>query len=67
MNDLLMFDCRLYVSALGPIRPVLSREAGPHKTIEFAPIEYNKLVDPSFRHLIEAFETLPRPLQTLQV
>ncbi len=67
MNEPIMFDCRLYVSTLGPIRPVLTQETGPYKSIEFAPIEYNKLVDPSFRQLIEAFETLPQPLQIVQV
>ena len=61
------FECRLYVSSLGPMKPVLDRAGEPRKLIAFRPIEYDKLVDPAFRRLIATFESLPESLPVVQV
>jgi hypothetical protein len=54
------FDCRLYVPMVGPMVQMLPAEAGPKKTVSFAPVEYVALVDPGFRRLLAALDTLPR-------
>jgi hypothetical protein len=55
------FDCRLYVSARGGLRPALPLENGPRKVAVLAPISYDKLTEPAFRRLLAAFETLESP------
>ncbi len=61
------FECHMYVSPSGNMKFALPAESGPKKVARFVPIGYDKLVDPSFRRLLAAFESVPQPLQIVQV
>jgi hypothetical protein len=56
----------MYVGARG-MNFVLPVETGPSKIARLEPLAYDKLTDPSFRRLLAAFESVPSPLQSVQV
>lgn len=58
----IQFDCQMYVTRRGAISFNLPLEAGPQKVARLEPIEYDALVDPRFRRLLAAFESVPKPL-----
>jgi hypothetical protein len=60
------FECQMYVGARG-MNFVLPAEAGPNKVARLEPLAYDKLIDPGFRRLLAAFESVPSPLQSVQV
>lgn len=60
------FECHLYVPTRGPMKFQLPAEDGPTQVIRLQPLAYDQLVDPAFRRLLAAFESVPQPL-TLQV
>src|SRR6185369_13135552 len=63
-----VFECHMYVSARGAMKFNLPVEPGPKRIARLEPLEYELLIDPSFRRLLAAFESLPQPsLQTVQV
>ncbi len=61
------FECEIYVPRRGMMSFRLPAEAGPTRVARLEPLEYDELVDPSFRRLLAAFETVQKPLQTVQV
>jgi hypothetical protein len=61
------FDCQLYVPARGLMKAQLPPESGPVHIARFQPLRYDELVDPGFRRLLAAFESVPRPLKLVQV
>ena len=60
------FECRMYVTGQA-MNFILPAESGPNKVARFEPMPYEKLIDPSFRRLLAAFESIPQPLQSVQV
>ena len=56
------FDCQIYVPARGLMSFRLPAESGPKHIARFVPLAYDELVDPSFRRLLAAFESVPKPL-----
>jgi hypothetical protein len=58
----LSFDCQIYVARRGTMTLNLPIEAGPKKVASLEPISHAELVEPSFRRLLAAFESVPRPL-----
>jgi hypothetical protein len=64
------FDCQMYVSPRGVLAASLPAEAGPKRIASLEPMPHDKLIDPSFRRLLAAFESVrdpQTPLQTVQV
>jgi hypothetical protein len=61
-----IFECQMYVTGRG-MKFILPDESGPNKVARLEPLAYDKLIDPSFRRLLAAFEALPQPLQSVQV
>ena len=63
------FVCHMYVSTRGGMNFSLPIEAGPQKIARLEPLAHEKLIDPSFRKLLAAFESVPSPqsFQTVQV
>ncbi|HEX3082570.1 MAG TPA: hypothetical protein VHQ86_04930 [Candidatus Saccharimonadia bacterium] len=62
------FICRLYVPARRPMRLMMPAEPGPMPVAKLEPLAYDKLIDPSFRRLLAAFESIPQmSLQSVQV
>ena len=61
------FRCQMYVSKAGSFSLNLPSEDGPTRIARLQPLVYDELIDPSFRRLIAAFESLPQPLQIVQV
>ena len=61
------FECQMYVSMRDVISLSLPAEPGPTKVVKLEPLSHDKLIDPSFRRLLAAFESLPQSLQTVQV
>lgn len=57
------FECRLYISARDQFKFVLPEESGPQKIASLSAPDYDQLVDPAFRRLLVAFESLPHELQ----
>jgi hypothetical protein len=57
----------MYVSPRGLMAFRLPSESGPKRVARFRALEYDELINPDFRRLLAAFETLPQPLQTVQV
>lgn len=55
------FECQLYISAHG-FMPILPQPAEPRRAIALAPIEYAELIDPGFRRLLAAFNTIPEAI-----
>jgi hypothetical protein len=62
-----MFECHMYVSNRHGLQLSLPTESGPKHVVQLEPLSHDKLVDPSFRRLLAAFESLPRSLKTVQV
>jgi hypothetical protein len=56
------FECQMYVSRRDAIAFRLPYESGPTRVARLEPLDYDELVDPSFRRLLAAFESLPKPL-----
>jgi hypothetical protein len=56
------FDCQLYVTAAGSITLRMPQEDGPTRVAQLEPLDYDALIDPAFRRLLAAFETVPKPL-----
>lgn len=42
-------------------------ENGPQRVIRLEPLAHDRLIDPNFRRLLAAFESIPEPLQSVQV
>lgn len=63
------FECHMYVSAHGGINFSLPVEAGPQRIARLEPLAHEKLIDPNFRRLLAAFESVssPQSFQTVQV
>jgi hypothetical protein len=61
------FDCQMYVSSRQKLTISLPEENGPRKAISLNSIDYDQLVDPAFRRLLAAFESVPKPLPIVQV
>jgi hypothetical protein len=59
------FDCQIYVPARGPMAFRLPTESGPTRIARLQPLVYDELVDPSFRRLLAAFESLPKAVSSL--
>jgi hypothetical protein len=57
-----VFDCRLYVSRRGAITLRMPTETGPVRVARLEALDYDALVDPTFRRLLAAFESVPQPL-----
>jgi hypothetical protein len=57
------FECQMYVTRRGVMEFELPSEPGPVRIAMLEPLAYDELVDPSFRRLLAAFETLPLQLQ----
>ncbi len=55
----LQFNCQLYVTARGNLSTMLPTESGPKRVITFAPVEFDDLIEPGFRRLLAAFDSLP--------
>lgn len=53
------FECHLYISARDRLKYNLPIEPGPKKVIRLTAPDYEQLVDPAFRRLLAAFESLP--------
>jgi len=67
-----VFECHMYVSPRGNMNFILPTESGPQRIARLEPLAHDKLIDPSFRRLLAAFESvttssLHQPLQTVQV
>lgn len=60
------FECQMYVTGRA-MNFILPDETGPNKVARLEPLAYDKLIDPSFRRLLAAFESVPSPLQSVQV
>jgi hypothetical protein len=56
------FDCQIYIARHEVMRLNLPVESGPQKVARLEPIEHSQLIDPAFRRLLAAFESVPRPL-----
>jgi hypothetical protein len=56
------FDCRMYVTRRGSLTLSLPFETGPQKIAHLEPVSHAELIEPAFRRLLAAFETVPRPL-----
>jgi hypothetical protein len=56
------FDCQMYVSRRGVMAFTLPAESGPQKVARLEPLAYDQLIDPGFRRLLAAFESVPRSL-----
>ncbi len=61
------FDCQLYVPYRGHMAFRLPSESGPVRVSRLTPLDYDTLIDPAFRRLIAAFESLPQSLPIVQV
>ena len=62
------FECHMYISGRNTMRFRLPAESGPKKIALLEPLDHDKLVDPSFRRLLAAFESIPQSsLQIVQV
>ncbi len=61
------FECHMYVSPRGDMNFSLPAESGPKRIARLEPLDHELLIDPSFRRLLAAFESLPQSLQTVQV
>jgi hypothetical protein len=55
------FECHMYVGQRGTISMSLPFEVGPRKVARLEPLRYDELIDPGFRRLLAAFETVQRP------
>jgi hypothetical protein len=62
-----VFDCQMYVSSHGAMRLNVPSENGPVRIARLKPLDYDELVDPSFRKLLATFESLPKSLQFAHV
>jgi len=56
------FECHMYVSKRGTIGTHLPAESEPMRVARFEPMPHEDLIDLSFRRLLAAFESIPRPL-----
>lgn len=64
------FECQMYISSRGGMSFSLPVEAGPSKVARLEPLAHDKLIDPSFRRLLAAFESVSKTThapQTVQV
>jgi len=52
----------MYVSKRGTIGTHLPAESEPMRVARFEPMPHEDLIDLSFRRLLAAFESIPRPL-----
>lgn len=57
-----VFDCRLYVSRRNSIMLRMPAEKGPVSIARLEALDYDSLIDPTFRRLLAAFESVPQPL-----
>ena len=53
------FNCQLYVSVHGHLSTMLPIENGPQRVITFAAVEFDDLIEPGFRRLLAAFDSVP--------
>ena len=67
INMPITFECQMYVSGRGVMTMQLPPEPGPKRVARFRPLEYEELINPEFRRLLAAFESVPKPLQIVQV
>jgi hypothetical protein len=56
------FECHMYVARDAKMTFNLPFETGPQKIARLEPLAYDELVDPGFRRLLAAFESVPKPL-----
>ena len=55
------FECHMYVPARGVMSFRLPAESGPTRVIRLTPMPHEELIDPGFRRLLAAFESVPTP------
>ena len=55
----IQFNCQLYVTARGTLSTMLPTENGPKRVITFASVEFDDLIEPGFRKLLAAFDSVP--------
>jgi hypothetical protein len=60
------FECQMYVSPRGVLAASLPAEFGPMHVARLEPLSHDKLIDPSFRRLLAAFESVNNPSSPLQ-
>lgn len=63
----LTFECQMYVSGRDVMTMQLPPEPGPKRVARLRALDYDELINPEFRRLLAAFESLPKPLQIVQV
>lgn len=66
------FECHLYVSAGATLQVRLPAQSGPRRIVRLEPLNHDTLIEPRFRYLLAAFEsvttsTTPRPAPIVQV
>ncbi len=52
------FECHMYISGRDLIKQKLPAEPGPMRVARLRALEYDELVDPRFRRLLAAFNTI---------
>lgn len=52
------FKCHMYISARDRLAFALPAEPGPMRVARFEALDYDELIDPSFRRLLAAFESV---------
>jgi hypothetical protein len=52
------FDCQIYVPRRGNMAYSFPAESGPQHVARLEPLRYDELIDPAFRRLLAAFETV---------
>jgi hypothetical protein len=61
------FECHMYVSPRGTMKFSLPAESGPERIARLEPLAHDKLIDPSFRRLLAAFESVTNPRSALSL
>jgi hypothetical protein len=54
-----LFDCQLYVPAFGLMTFRMPVENGPRRVIRLQTVDHDELIEPGFRRLLAAFDSIP--------
>jgi hypothetical protein len=54
-----VFECHFYISGRNQLRVSLPAQSKPQKIARLKAPNYEALIDPAFRRLLAAFESLP--------
>jgi hypothetical protein len=52
------FECHMYVTKFDELSMMLPVEDGPQRVARLEPMTHDKLIDPKFRRLLAAFESV---------